>query len=167
MKIFLGSVYTACGLTDCTFELGVSASESSESASRVRAEVPPWLVLRKPSPEPVVWLLSHVWIFEILWTAARQASLTFTISLSLLKSMFIELVMPSTHLILCCPLLLLSVFPSIRVFSSESALSIRCPKYWCFSSIISPSNEYSGLILFRIDCFALSFLLEIYTRHCS
>ena len=87
-------------------------------------------------------------------TAGHQASLSFTISQSLLKLMSIELVMPSNHLILCCPFLLLpSIFPSIRVFSNESALHIRCPKYWSFSfSIsISPSNEYSGLISFRMD----------------
>ena len=84
------------------------------------------------------------------WTAAHQGSLSFTISRSLLKLMSIESVMPSNHLILCGPLLLLlSIFPSIRVFSSESALCIRWPKYWSFS--ISPSNEYSGLISFRID----------------
>ena len=89
-----------------------------------------------------------------LWTAARQASLSFTIPWSLLKLMFIESVMPSNHLILCHPLLLLpSIFPSIRVFSSESALPIRWPKYWSFSFSISPSNEYSGLISFRIDWF--------------
>ena len=85
-------------------------------------------------------------------TAARQSSLSITISQSLLKLMSIELVMPSNHLILCHPLLLLpSIFPSIRVFSSELALCIRCPKYWNLSFIISPSNEYSGLISFRID----------------
>ena len=84
------------------------------------------------------------------WIAARQASLSFTISRSLLKLMSIELMMPSNHLILCCPLLFLpSIFPSIRIFSSELALHIRWPKYWSFS--ISPSNEYSGLVSFRID----------------
>ena len=87
------------------------------------------------------------------WTAARQASLSFTISRSLLKLMSIESVMPSNHLVLCHPLLLPSVFPRIRVFSSESAVCIRWPKYWSFS--ISPSNEYSGLIPFRIDWFGL------------
>ena len=86
------------------------------------------------------------------WTAARQASLSFTIFQSLLKVMSIELVMPSNHLILCCPfLLLLSIFPSIKVFSNALALHIRWPKYWSFSFSISPSNEYSGLISFRID----------------
>ena len=90
------------------------------------------------------------------WTAARQASLSFTISQSLCKIMSVVLVMPSNHLILCHPLLLLpSVFPRIRVFSSESALRIRWPKYWSFSFSISPSSEYSGLISFRIDCFDL------------
>ena len=90
------------------------------------------------------------------WTAVRQASLSTTNSQSLLKLMSIELVMPSNYLILCCPLLLLpSIFPSIRVFSNESALRIRCPKYWNFSFSNSPSNEYSGLICFRINQFDL------------
>ena len=89
-------------------------------------------------------------------TAAHQDSLSFTISWSLLKLMFFKSVMPSNHLILCCPLLLLpSIFPSIRVFSSESVLHIRWPEYWSFSLSISPSNEYSGLISFRIDWFDL------------
>ena len=89
-----------------------------------------------------------------VWTAAHQASLSFTVSQSLLKLMSIESVMPSNHLILCCPLFLLpSVFPSFKIFSSESALHIKCPKYWSFS--ISSSNEYSGLISFRIDWFHL------------
>ena len=87
-----------------------------------------------------------------LWTAAGQASLSITNSQSLLKLMSMESVMPSNHLILCCSLLLLpSIFPSIRVFSNESALQIRWPKYWSFSFSISPSNEYSGLISFRMD----------------
>ena len=86
------------------------------------------------------------------WTSACQASLSFTVSWSLVKLMSIDSVMPSNHLILCCPLLLLpSIFPSIRDFSSESALHIRWPKYWSFSFSISPSNEYPRLISFRID----------------
>ena len=89
------------------------------------------------------------------WTAACQTSLSFTISPSLLKPMSIELVRPFNHFILCCHLLLPSIFPSIRVFSNESALCIRWPKYWSFSFSISPSNEYSGLISFRIDWFDL------------
>ena len=90
------------------------------------------------------------------WTAAHQASLSITNSWSLLKLMSIESVMPSSHLILCRPLLLLlSIFPSIRVFSNESALHIRCPKYWSFSFSISPSNEHPGLISFRLDWLAL------------
>ena len=92
----------------------------------------------------------------ILWTAARQASLSITSSPSLLKLMSIELVMPSNHLILCCSLLLPpSIFTSIRVFSNESILHMRWPKYWSFSFSISPSNEYSGLISFMIDRFDL------------
>ena len=90
--------------------------------------------------------LSCVWLFATPWTAARQASLAITNSRSLLKLMSLESVMPSNHLILCCPLLLPSIFPSIRVFSSESALHIRWPEYWSFSFTISPSNEHSGLI---------------------
>ena len=91
-----------------------------------------------------------------LWTAACQASLSFTIFWSLLKLMLIKLVMPSNYLILCCPLLLLpSIFPSIRVFSNESVLRIRWQKYWSFSFSISPSSEYSGLISFRTDWFDL------------
>ena len=104
----------------------------------------------------VVQSLSHIQLFATPWTAARQASLSITNSQSLLKLMSIQSVMPSNHLILCRPLLLLSsVFPSIRVFSSESILHISWPKYWSFSFSISPSNEYSGLISFRIDCFDL------------
>ena len=96
--------------------------------------------------------LSHVWLFATLWTAAHQASLSITNSKRWLKLMFIESMMPSNHLILCHPLLLLpSIFPSIRVFSNESVLHIRWPKYWSFSCRISPSNDYSGLISLRID----------------
>ena len=96
--------------------------------------------------------LGHVRLFATPWTAARQASLSITNSRSLLKLMSIESVMPSNYLILCCPLLLLpSIFPSIRVFSNESVLCIRWPKYWSFSFSISPSSEYSGLISFRMD----------------
>ena len=96
--------------------------------------------------------LSHVPLFATPWTAARQASLSITNSWSLLKLMSIELVMPSNHLILCCPLLLPPlIFPSIRVFSNESILHIRWLKYWSFSFSISPSYEYSGLISFRMD----------------
>ena len=102
--------------------------------------------------KPVQFSRSVVTDSATPWTAACQASLSITNSWSLLKLMFIELVMPSNHLILCCPLLLPpSVFPSIRVFSSESVLHISWPKYWSFSFSISPSNEYSGLISFRMD----------------
>ena len=96
--------------------------------------------------------LSHVWLFVTPWTAAHQASLSITNSRSLLKLMSIESVMPSNRLILCLPLLLLpSIFPSIRVFSNESALHMRWPKYWSFSFNISPSNKHLGLISFRMD----------------
>ena len=98
--------------------------------------------------------LSCVWFFATPWTVVCEAFLSFTISQSLLTLMSIQSVMPSNHLILCCPLLLLpSIFPSIRAFSNRSALSIRCPKYWSFSFSISPSNEYSRLISFKIQWF--------------
>ena len=100
--------------------------------------------------------LSHVWLFVTPWTAARQASLSITNSRSLLRLMSIKSVMPSNHLILCRPLLLLpSIFPSIRVFANKSVLCISWPNDWSFSFSISPSNEYSGLISFRTDCFDL------------
>ena len=99
-----------------------------------------------------VQLLSHVWLFASPWTAARQASLSITNSQSLLKLMSIDSVMPSSHLILCRPLLLLpTTTPSIRVFSNESALRMRWPKFWSFSFSISPSNEHPALISFRMN----------------
>ena len=106
----------------------------------------PWALISS------VQLLSRVWLFVTPWTTARQASLSIANSWSLLKLMSIELVMPSNHVIICCLLLLLSsIFPSIRVFSNESILCIRWPKYRNFSFKISPSNEYSGLISSRMD----------------
>ena len=106
-----------------------------------------------------VQLLSHVWLLVTPWTTAHQASLSITNSWSLLKLMSIMLVIPSNHLILCCFLLLPpSIFPSFTVFSNESVLHIRWPKCWSFSFSISPSNEYSGLISFRIN---LSDLLAV------
>ena len=119
-----------------------------------------WLVLQ-PLPQvsncqfSLVQSLSCIGLFATPWTAAHQASLSTTNSRSLLKLMSIELVMPSNHLILCLLLLLPSIYPSIRVFSKESVLRIRWPKYWSFSFSIGPSNEYSGLISFRMDWFAL------------
>ena len=114
--------------------------------------VPIYRFLKVASLDSSVQSLSRVQLFETPCTAACQASLSFTNSQSLFKFMSIELVMPSNHLILCCPLLLLpSIFPSIRVFSNVSVLHIRWPKYWS----ISPSNEYLGLISFRIDSFDL------------
>ena len=115
--------------------------------------------------------LSRVRLFAIPWTATRQASLSFTNSWSLLKFMSIKSVMPSNHLILCHPLLLMpSIFPTIRVFSYESVLPIRWPKYWSFSFNISPSNEYSGLI-FRMDWLDLlavqGTLKSLLQHHCS
>ena len=113
---------------------------------------------KSPGPDgfTVVQLLSCVRLFVTPWTATHQASLSFTISQSVLKFMCIELMMPSNHLILCCYLLPLpSIFPRIMVFSSELALHIRWPKYWSFSFSISPSSECSGLISFRVDWFDL------------
>ena len=118
----------------------------------------------------VVQSLSYVWLFATPWTAECQASLSFSISQSLLKLMSIESVMPSIHFILCYPLLLLSIFPIIRVFSNELALLIRWPKYWSFNYNISSSNEYSGLISFRIDCFdifAIQGILKSLLQHQS
>ena len=119
----------------------------------------------------LVELLSRVRLFVTPWTAACQASLSFTNSWSLLKLMSIESVMPSHHLIFCRPRLLLpSVFPSIRVFSIESALHTGWPKYWSFSFSISPSSEYSGLISFRMDWFDLLIVqgtLKSLLQHCS
>ena len=110
------------------------------------------MALSKNTVPLSVQSLSHVQLFVTPWTAAHQASLSITNSWSLLKVMSIESVMPSNHLILCDPLLVpLSIFPSIRVFSNESNLDIRGPKYWSFSFSISPSNDYSGLISFRTD----------------
>ena len=118
-----------------------------------------------------VQLLSHVRLFATQWTAARQASLSITNSQNPPKSMSIESVMPSNHLILCHPLLLLpSIFPSIRVFSNESALRIRWPKYWNFSFNISPTNEHPGLISFRmgwLDFLAVQGTLKSLLQHHS
>ena len=115
--------------------------------------------------------LSHVQLFVTPWTAAHQASLFITNSWGLLKLMFIESVMSPNHLILCLPLLFLPpIPPSIKVFSNESVLPIRWPKYWSFSFSISPSNEYSGLISFRIDWFNLLVLqgtLKCLLQHLS
>ena len=109
-------------------------------------------ILPSQSQVSSVQSLSHVQLFPTPWTTACQASLSITNSRSSLKLMSIESVMPYSHLILCCPLLLLpSTFPSIRVFSDESALCIRWPKYWNFSFKISPTNEHPELISFRMD----------------
>ena len=108
---------------------------------------------KAPIQVAVVHSLSPVRLFATSWIAAHQASLSFIISRSLFKIMFIESVMSSNHLVLCCPFLWTSVFPSIRVFSKELALCMRWPKYWSFNFSIIPFNEYSGLISFRIDWF--------------
>ena len=114
--------------------------------------------------------LSHVQLFVTPWTAAHQDSLSIINSRSLPKLMSIELVMPSNHIILCHPLLLPSIFSSIRVFSNESGLRIRWPKYWSFGFNISPSNEYSGLISFRmewLDLLAVQGTLKSLLQHHS
>ena len=127
-------------------------------------------------PEVVIFqfssvpLLSCVWLFATPWTAARQASLSITNSGSLLRFMPIELVMPFNHLILCLPLLPPSIFPSIRVFSNEPVLCIRCSKYWSFGFSISRFNEYSGMISFRIgwlDLLAVQGTLKSLLQHHS
>ena len=126
---------------------GMEPGSPALQADSLRSEL-----LGKPHQIRSDQSLSRVWLFVTPWIAACQASLSITNSRSPPKPMSIELVMPSDHLILCHPLLLLpSIFPSIRVFSNESALCIRWPKYWSFSFHISPSNEHPGLISFRMD----------------
>ena len=121
-----------------------------------KATIEDWIVLNPAHCYLcVVQSLSRVWPFATPWTAACQDSMFFTISWSLLKLISIESMIPSNHLILCRPLLLPSIFPNIRVFSNESALPIKWPKYWSFSFSMRPSNEYSGLISFRTDWFDL------------
>ena len=153
-----------------------SSNHPSKVILAVRWFSPDWL--KAPSsfhiaalPPSVVQSLSCVWLFVIPRTTAHQPSLPVTISLRLLKRMSIESFMPSNHLILCCPLLLLpSIFPSIRVFSNELDLHIGWPKYWSFSFSISPSNEYSGLISFKInwfDLFAVQGTLKHLLQHHS
>ena len=155
-----------------------------KSLSRVRLLATPWTAAHQAPPSmgfsrQVYWSgvplpslvqsLSHVQLLVTPWTAAYEASLFFTISWSLLKLMSTESVMPHNYLLFCCPLFLLpSVFPSIRVFSNESVLCIRWTKYWSFS--ISPSNEYSGLISFRmgwLDLLAVQGTLKGLLQHHS
>ena len=134
--------------------------EKSEGSRKRRGAAHLRLLRYLPLKDSTSWLKASVQfssvtqsfrLFATPWTAASQALLSFTISQSLLKLMSIGSVMPSNHRILCHPLLLPSIFPSIRVFSKESVLCIMWPMYWSFSFSISPSNEYSGLISFRID----------------
>ena len=140
-----------CKHAQGNFALTCKSSETSEWVEGI-------YLFRESSVEPglvqfsSVQLFSRIWLFAIPWTAAHPTSLSITNSRSLLRLMSTESVMPSNHLILCHPLLLPpSIFPSIRVFSNESVLPIRWPKYWSLSFNISPSNEYSGLISFRMD----------------
>ena len=117
-----------------------------------------WIYLNNDDRSSIQFIsvAQYLWLFVTPWTATCQASLSIINFWSLLNLMSIQIVMPSNHLMLCHPLLLLpSIFPSTRVFSNESALHIRWPKYWSFSFSIGPSNEYSGLISFRIDWFDL------------
>ena len=133
-----------------------------------------WSLRTSGSPvrtnEHSVQSLSHVRLFVTPWTAARQVSLSITNSWSLLKRTSIKSMMPCNHLILCCPLLPPSIFPNIKVFSNESVLCIRWPKYWSFSFSISPCNEYSGPISFRmdwLDLFAVQETLKSLLQHHS
>ena len=137
--------------------LGLGGIQLSNKSPRKGQPLEGWEVtLLSQAVVAVVQLLSCVQLFATPWTAACQASLSFTISWSLLKLMCIKSVMPSNHLIFCRPLLLLpSIFPSIKVFSNKSALCIRWPKYWSFIFSNSPFNDYSGLISFRIGWFDL------------
>ena len=149
-------IWDLCGLGDFLLILKFSCS-STESFFSSRLSV------------SSVQLLSCIQLFATPWTAARQVSLSITNSWSLFRLIPIESVMPSNHLILCRPLLFPpSIFPSIRVFSNESVLPIRWPKYWSFSFNISPSNEYSGLISFRIgwlDLLAVQGTLKSLLQH--
>ena len=139
------SIYSFIWGTDCIRFCFIIQLLIYILSSSTRVSFPDFLLCNS------VQSLSHVWLFATPWTAAHQASLSITNSRSLLKVMSIESVMPSNHLILCRPLLLPpSIFPSNRVFSNESLL-IWWPKYWSFSFSVSPSNEYSGLIVFRMD----------------
>ena len=139
-----------------TWAQSLDQEDPLEKAMATHASILAWRIPWTEQPGGLqsssVQLLCRVWLFASPWTAAHQASLSITNSQNLLKLVSIELVMPSNHFILCRPLLLLpSIFASIRVFSNESGLRIRWPKYWSFSFSISPSNEYSGLISFRMD----------------
>ena len=172
------SCLTLCDPMDCSYQVPLSMGFSSQEYCSGLSFPPPgesfqprywihvnciadgffthWATWETQVRFSSVQSLSCVQLFGTLWTAACQASLYITNSRSLPKLMSIESVMPSNHLILCHPLLLLpSIFPNIRVFSNESALRMRWPKYWSFSFNISPSNEHPGLISFRMDCLDL------------
>ena len=143
---------TLCWRWQLTFCFSMSFYNSSSYLLSYQPLHPKLYILLKNSEFSSVQWLSRVWLFATPWTAASQASLSITNFRSLLKLMSIDSVMPSSHLILCHPLLFLpSIFPSIRVLSSESALCIRWPKYWSFSFSISPSNEHPGLVSFSMD----------------
>ena len=143
----LWNILEEMGIADYITCLLRNLCAGQEATVRTGHETMDWFKIQLSS----VQLLSRVWLFATPWTAAYQASLSITNSQSLLKLMFIESVMPSNHLILCHPRLLSPIPPSIRVFSNESALRMRWPKYWSFSFNISPSKERSGLISFKMD----------------
>ena len=167
MRVYIRSGYPSCGYWDLwiiseSIKLNMSASYSQqwcwELADPLQCPLLNFQEFWKyhVAVVGVVQSLGCVQLFVTPWTSAHQTSRSFSISQSLLKFMSIESVMPSNHLILCRPLLLLLlIFPSIRVFSNESAVCIRLPKYWSFSFSISPSKQYSGLISFRIVWFDL------------
>ena len=140
----------------CGTSLAVQCLRLQASTEGGTGSIPSWGTKHSMCQFSSVQSLSHVQLFVTPWTAALQASLSITNSRSLLKLTSIESVIPSNHLLLCHPLLLLpSIFPSIRVFSNESALCIGWAKYWSFSFSISPSNEHLGLLSFRMDCLDL------------
>ena len=143
-----------CIITEQNYLLPLMTLISHAIIMNIKGPLLTWIATFRNQIDQIrsVWLLSRVQLFATPWIAARQASLSITNPQSLPKPMFIESVMPSNHLILCRPLLLLpTIPPSIRVFSNESTLRMRWPKYWSFSFTISPSSEHLGLISFRMD----------------
>ena len=159
-----------CSLSPQYMGQGNISSLSKRNTKKTVLYINFWIIIQLNLPNPsktsfgrlyFIWSfssvqsLSHVWLLVNAWTTLHQVSLSITNSWSPSKPMSIEVVMPSNHFILCCLLLLPSIFPRIRVFSNGSALHVRWPKYWNFSFNISPSNEHPGLISFRMDCLDL------------